>query len=662
MKGNVVNDHFRVGRAMGLLGLLSLLLACSAPEAPDMAGPVADWPVVGADNGGSRYSPLTQIDRHNVARLKVAWQYRSGDVPAKGDSQLSALQVTPIVVRDSLYFCTPFNRVIALDPENGREKWAFDPQVNREGLYSLTCRGVAHWQSARTDETGACRERIFLATLDARLIALDAATGARCTDFASQGERNLLDGLGEVRPGEYYSTSAPLVVGDVVLTGAFIKDGQRTDAPGGVIRAFDVRSGELRWAFDPVGPGQPPVTVAQNRAGVPFTRGTPNVWGLMSADDANRLVFLPTGNPSPDHYAGAERGQRDHYGSSVVALDADSGAVRWHFRTVHRDVWDYDVAAQPVLFDWPAPDGRSVPAVAVATKAGHIFLLDRLNGTPLFPVEERAVPASDVPGEWTAPTQPFPTLPKPVHPATLTDDGIWGLTPWQRKECLQKFHALRYDGIFTPPSLQGSLVYPGLGGGINWGSVSIDPQHHRLVVNTFISPFTVQLVPRDKAGMRLDGGDQLGANPQDGTPYVVVRAPFLSSAQTPCVAPPWGALLAIDLASGERRWESTLGTLKGLAPLVGGFLNWGTPSSGGAIQTAGGLVFIAATMDRYFRAFDADTGEELWRDRLPYAGHAVPLTYRLGDDARQYVVIAAGGHGALGTETGDVIVAYTLAE
>lgn len=654
MKGNAMKSVI----AALCAGLL--LAACSGPVSPDMSGPVADWPVTGGDAGGSRFSPLTQVNRDNIGHLEMAWTYHSGDIPVKDGKQLSALQVTPIVVHDTMYFCTPFNRVIALDPETGKEKWAFDPKLDRKGIYSLTCRGVAYWEDQAASAGTECAQRIFTNTLDARLIAIDARTGKRCPGFADQGQRNLREGLGDVREAEYYSTSPPLVIGDVVLTGAFIKDGQRVDAPGGVIRAFDARTGELRWAFDPVGPDHAPVTVEQNRQGVPFSRGTPNVWGLMSADPEHHLVFLPTGNPSPDHYAGEQRDQRDFYGSSVVALDADTGAVRWHFQTVHRDLWDYDVAAQPVLFDWPSPTGETVPAVAVATKTGFIFLLDRLTGKPLFPVEERTVPKSDVPGEWTSPTQPFPTMPKPLHPLSLGENEIWGLFPGQRDACRKQFNALRYEGVFTPPSIQGTLEYPGLGGGINWGSVSVDPQAHRLVVNTFRSPFILRLVAREKAGMKTDGSDQLGANPQEGTPYVVLREPFLSPAQTPCVAPPWGELVAIDLRTGERQWDSTLGNLKGLAPLIGDFLHWGTPSSGGSMQTAGGLVFIASTMDRYFRAFDVKTGAELWRDRLPYAGHAVPMTYRLSPQGRQYVVIAAGGHGALGTEPGDAIVAYTL--
>ncbi|HEY9545985.1 MAG TPA: membrane-bound PQQ-dependent dehydrogenase, glucose/quinate/shikimate family, partial [Solimonas sp.] len=415
------------------------------------------------------------------------------------------------------------------------------------------------------------------------------------------------------------------------------------------------RSGALRWVWDSVPPTMHAVTADEIANGATLTPGTPNSWALMSADPEHHLVFVPTGSAAPDHYGGDERKGLSYYGESVVALDSRSGAVRWHFQTVHHDLWDYDLAAQPVTY---LHDGKT-PAVIAATKLGFVFLLDRLTGKPLFPVEERKVPASTVPGEHASPTQPFPTRPAPLHPLTLSRDALWGLTFWDKGKCRDAFDALDYQGVFTPPSLKGTLEYPGLGGGINWGSVSVDPVHRRMIVNLQTAPFTIKLVPRAQYKGAMNGGDLVAVGPQEGTPYVVVRGPFLSPLKTPCVAPPWGKLVAIDLDTGNKLWERPLGNLHGMAPF-GDHFNTGTPNSGGSMQTASGLVFIAATMDSYVRAFDAGNGDELWRYELPFGGHGVPISYRLKADGPQYVVIAAGGHGALGDEVGDAVVAFTL--
>jgi len=627
----------------------------SEPVVIDYSGPVAGWDHPAGDLGGQRYSPLTQIDRANVARLEEAWRFESGDV-----TPTTSLQVTPILVGDALVLCTPRDRVIAIDAETGAERWRFDPEVDLDGVYNPVCRGVAHAVVASASGSEACRSRIFLGTLDARLVALDAQTGLPCEDFGRQGQISLLRGIGETRPGEYTMTSPPLVVGDRVVTGAWVTDGQRVDSPGGVIRAFDVRTGELVWAWDPVPPDRKPVTAADIAAGATFTRGTANAWSLLSASSEEGLVFVPTGNASPDHYGG-ERHGLDYYSSSVVALDAKTGERRWHFQTVHHDLWDYDIASQPVLYAHPHA-GERIPAVAQATKMGHLFLLDRRTGEPIFPVEERPVPQGGfAAGEWVSPTQPFPTLPPPLHPHALPPEDVWGLTPIDRAECRKIVGALRNEGIFTPPSHQGTVVFPGLGGGVNWGSLSIDPQRDTLVVNSMRNPFIVSIVPRVEA-TSLEGTDLVGAQAQEGTPYVTIRAPLLSSWGMPCTPPPWGQLTSIDLASGAIRWQVPLGNLRELAPAFGQFFEWGTPNQGGPIQTAGGLVFIGATMDRTFRAFDADTGKLLWQTLLPTSAHATPMTYRLRPDGRQFVVVAAGGHFPLGSPSDDVLVAYALPE
>ena len=635
-----------------LLPVLGGLLAASVQAAQP-----AEWPVVSGNTAGQRFSPLSDINRDNVGKLQLAWEFRHGDF-SNGEKGIgpSAGQVTPLVVDGRMYICTPFSRVVALDAETGKQQWSYDPKTNLEGVYTPSCRGVSYWRESTAQAGSECSERILASTLDARLIALDARTGKTCPGFGKDGQVNLLDGLGDVEPGEYYPTSPPLILKDKIITNAFVKDGQRVDSPSGAIRAFDVRTGQLRWAWDPVPPTFPAVTAEQIAQGATLTRGTPNSWGLMSADEKNGLVFVPTGNPSPDHYGGKERRGFDYYGTSVVALDAETGQVRWNFQTVHHDVWDYDVAAQPVLFEH-----KGQPAVIGATKMGFVFLLDRLTGKPLFPVEERPVPASAIPGETLSPTQPFPTRPGPLLPLNMTRDDVWGMTPIDKKACLEAFDALDYEGIYTPPTFKGTLVYPGIGGGINWGSVSVDPVKNRMVANMQVAPFTVQLVPREQVEDQSNKGvDQVGFNPQKGTPYVVKRGLYISPWMTPCVPTPWGKLVSVDLNTGDVLWERTLGNLNGMAPLIGDWLEWGTPNTGGTIQTAGGLIFVAATMDKYLRAFDADTGEEVWRYELPFAGMATPMTYRARENGKQYLVISAGGHGPLGATAGDAVVAFAL--
>lgn len=644
-----------------------LLPGCDkGPVSP--GGPVADWPVVGGTAAGQRFTPLEQITADNLNRLEVAWTYHIKDLsPGTATHGATAFQATPLVVDDSMYLCTPFSRIIALDPETGEERWAYDPQADLTGAYTPTCRGVAYWQGERPGR--ACNARILSGTMDGRLVAVDADSGEPCDDFGNGGSVDLKKNLGDVQVGEYYLTSAPLVFEDLVITGAFIKDGQRLDAPGGVVRAFDVRSGALRWAFDPVPPGMQPVTAQDAREGATFTRSTPNAWGNLSADVERGIIYLPTGGSQPDHYRGIERGDMDYYGTSVVALDARSGEPLWHFQAVHHDIWDWDVAAQPVLFE----QHGETPGLIAATKMGHLFLLNRETGEPLFPVEERPVPASTVPGETASPTQPFPTLPRPVHPPTLNEDDIWGIYPGDRQACLEQFRSFRYEGIFTPPGRERpALIWPGLGGGINWGSVSVNPQRNIMVVNSMRVPYTVQLLPREQVE-NMDGSDLVGVAPQAGTPWVVVRNGFLSPHNTPCTAPPWGVLTGIDLDSGETLWEVPLGNLAELAPLgLGRFFDWGTPNTGGSLQTASGLVFIAATLDKRFRAFDSRTGELLWESVLPAPAQATPMSYRLSATGKQYIAIAAGGHGPLayaakgpeklGELLGDSLVVYRLRE
>jgi quinoprotein glucose dehydrogenase len=445
------------------------------------------------------------------------------------------------------------------------------------------------------------------------------------------------------------------VLRDVVVVGALVADNLRVDAPSGVVRAFDVRTGALRWAWDPVPPGW---SAAPTREGAPgFTAGTPNVWSILSGDPERGLVFVPTGNASPDYYSGERRGL-DHYSSSTVALDAETGDVVWSFQTVHHDIWDYDVASQPSLAELPTEAGE-LPIVVQATKMGHVFLLHRETGEPVFPVEERPVPPRDVPGEIVTPTQPFPTHIPPLHPVKLGPEDAWGFTVWDRKACADRIASLRSEGLFTPPSLQGSVQFPSSAGGANWGGVSIDPVHGVLYANTMRIAGMVQLIPRAEYA-QLDPSafaypDEL--YPMHGTPFALRRSMLFSPLGAPCNPPPWGVLHAVDLASGEILWESTLGTTRDQAPFPI-WLPLGAPNLGGSIVTAGGLVFIGATTDRFLRAFDARTGEEVWTRRLPFTANATPMSYRLRPDGRQYLVVASGGHGW--SQPGDALLAFAL--
>jgi quinoprotein glucose dehydrogenase len=635
-------------------------LACGSPRPLDASGPVADWPAYGGDAGGLRYSPLTQITRENVGDLEIAWEHHSGDV-SKGSATESrtSFNATPIVVGDTLYYCTGRNRVFALDAETGKERWSFDPRqrlTKLAGPYPRTCRGVSHWRDPVADSDAACAARIFTGTLDAELIAIDAASGRPCADFGAGGRVALRDDVGAPDPTEYYVTSPPLVIRDAVVVGALISDNLRRDAPSGVVRAFDARTGALRWSWDPVPPGWRPPPEWEAGQGR-FTAGTANVWSILSGDESRGLVFAPTGNAAPDYFAASRHGL-DAYSSSTVALDAATGAVRWSFQTVHHDVWDYDVPAQPALLSLPI-DGGEVPAVLQVTKMGHVFLLHRETGAPLFPVEERPVPATDVPGETLSPTQPFPTHPPGLHPARLRPQDAWGFTPWDRGRCAEKIASLRSEGLFTPPSLDGSIEFPGPAGGPNWGGASIDPTRHVMYLNQMHLAAVVKLIPRAEYEA-LDKSRYAYPNelyPQAGTPYAVARMPLLSPLGSPCNAPPWGTLSAVDLVSGELLWRSRLGTTRDQAPFPL-WLPLGAPNLGGSIVTAGGVVFIGATTDRFLRGFDAQTGEEIWSQRLPYTANATPMTYRLRPDARQYLVVASGGHGW--SEPGDALLAFAL--
>ena len=605
------------------------------------ARPDAGWPNYGNDGGGTRYSPATQIDRTNVTQLKAAWTYRTGALPRDPElDKKAAFEATPILVDGKLFLSTPYDHVIALNPETGTKIWEFAPTLELPyGASEVTSRGVSAWREKSAKAGQPCALRIFIGTLDARLIALDGETGKPCSDFGANGEIDLAVGVKLRDPGDYQVTSAPAIFKDLVITGSSIGDNRAVTLERGIVRAYDVRTGKLRWSWDPI----PWALKTEPRT------GAGNAWSTISVDAERHLVFIPTGSASPDYYGGIRKGD-NKWANSVVALRASTGEFVWGFQVVHHDIWDYDVASQPALFAWK--DG--IPAIAITTKMGRVFVLNRLTGAPLLPVEERQVPKSDIAGEESWPTQLASAI--SVVPEKLSPEDAWGKDAQEKQWCAEKIKAARSGEIFTPPSLQGTLVFPSNVGGVNWGSAAYDPQRHLLFMDTNRLPIFVKLIPRaefEDARKNASDSDRLHGEfaRQAGAPYGMFRTPLLAPSGLPCNAPPWGSVAAVDLFSGKKVWDVPLGSwIPGR--------NTGTITLGGPMVSAGGLVFTAAAMDNYLRALDSETGKELWKFELPAGGQATPMTYTL--KGKQYVVIAAGGHGKLGTKQGDYVIAFTL--
>ena len=640
-------------RSLALLALLagvSLAAACSRAPPAAHAAPAADleWPFYGADQGGQRYSPASQITKANVAALKAAWTFSTGDVSTKGRAlRHASFEDTPIMAGGRLYVCSPFNEVSALDPGTGAQLWRFDPRIDTTVHYPNddTCRGVAYWRDPAAVAGAPCAERIFLNTNDRRLIALDAATGKACLAFGAGGTVDVAKGVVLHRSGEMQITSPPVVARGVVVVGSSIDDNQRVKEVSGAVRAFDALTGAPRWSWDPL--ASAPASVIA---------GAANVWAPMSIDEARGLVFLPTTSPSPDFWGGMRIGD-DGDADSVVALKIETGERVWAFKTVHHDIWDYDNPAQPTLamIDW---QGVAQPVVLQPTKQGLLFTLARDTGKPVIPVEEHPAPQGGAPGEVLSPTQPFPVAPRPLAPSVISAKDGFSLFPWD-KDCREQIQKARHEGLFTPPSTRGTIVYPFTGGGVNWGGLAFDPGRQLVYVNTSSAIHLVTLIPAAKVGAARAAEPHVEISPQEGAPFGMRREVMRSKMGLPCNPPPWGQLHAIDMRTGKILWEVPLGTTRDLAPgsqlLLG---NSGVPNFGGPMATASGLIFIGAAMDDYLRAFDGASGRQLWRARLPAGGQATPMTYVW--KGRQYVVIAAGGHSKTDTKRGDEVIAFAL--
>lgn len=675
----------------------------AAGQASAQAG--EGWPAYGGDAGGSRYSTAAQITRANVDQLHPLWTFHThaADTAAQR-AQLPSFETTPVLAGDTLYLTSPFDVVFALDARTGAERWRFDPKLGPQSPSGIvTSRGVALWpaQPAASSTGAACARRVFLGTLDGRLLALDAASGQLCKGFGENGSVDMKQGVEFQNVGAYGMTSPPTVVGNVVVVGSSIADNQQVDIESGLVRGYDAVTGKLLWSWEPL------PWAAQQRV----RTGAGNTWSVIAADPELGLVYLPTGSAAPDYYGGMRPGQ-DRDADSIVALDAATGKKVWAFQVVHHDVWDYDIASEPVLFSWRG----TTPAVAVTTKMGMIFLLDRRTGAPLVPVEERPVPQSDVPGEKLSPTQPFQAIPS-LSPLTmdLAHSVGYERSAADAQQCTEELRKLRYDGIYTPPSLRGSVIFPGNLGGVNWGGAAIDPRTGVLYADTNRVAFEARLVPRHgrenilnqvegflwtwqfwgglmllaavagcwrrrslnpgwapvvvalccigsfggliihnqliRPGAGMIWVDHFGyeLSPQRRSPYLIERHPILDGHGMSCSPAPWGGITAVNLNTLTKVWEKPLGTA--IEGEQTGLRNFGGP-----IVTSTGLVITAGAEDNWMRVFDAQTGELLKKVALPVPAVSTPMTYTL--DNRQYVVVAAGGHGDGTVPLGDSLIAF----
>ncbi|WP_287674133.1 glucose/quinate/shikimate family membrane-bound PQQ-dependent dehydrogenase [Acetobacter sp.] len=629
--------------------------------------PAADWPAYGRTQFGNRYSPLTQITPANVKDLKVAWVFRTHDLKTPNDPGEITDEVTPIKIRDTLYLCSPHQILFALDAATGKEKWKYDPKLKYNPSFQhMTCRGVSYAEAHEGDVTAdgspvptECSRRIFLPTNDGRLIALDAETGEACHGFGTEGTVDLTDGMPMRELGFYEPTSPPVVTSKVVIVSGAVTDNYSTHEPSGVTRAYDLYSGRLVWAFDAGNPN-PNELPSDTHHYVP---NSPNSWITSAYDAKLNLIYIPTGVATPDIWGGHRSADQERYASGILALNGDTGEKVWFYQTVHHDLWDMDIPSQPSLVDIRQKDGTVVPALYAPAKTGNIFVLDRRNGHLIVPAPETPVPQGAAPGDHLAATQPFSELtfrPK----KNLTDADMWGGTMLDQMVCRIMFKRMRYEGPFTPPSLQGTLVFPGNLGMFEWGGLAVDPVRQVAFANPIAIPFVSTLIPRGPGNPAQPGlvsggpsGSETGVQPQYGTPYGVDLHAFLSPLGIPCKQPGWGYVAGIDLKTNKIMWMHRNGTVRDSSPLPLPF-KVGIPSLGGPLTTGGGVAFLTSTADYYIRAYDVTTGKQLWQDRLPAGGQSTPMTYEA--NGRQFVVTADGGHGSFGTKLGDYIVAYAL--
>jgi quinoprotein glucose dehydrogenase len=605
--------------------------------------------------GGRQFSALTQITRSNVSQLEVAWIARTGDLNQGFTRKRHSHQTHPVVWNDFMFVSTSANWVLALDARSGEHRWRFDPQLPKDIGYSESAsRGVSLWHG----ESETCPHRVFIGTLIGELYALNAQNGRRCSDFGDNGRIDLSVGVGEVSQGDYGITSPPAVLGDRLIVGSAIGDNRAAELERGIVRAIDARSGAVLWSWDPipVSPQQPNYASWENDSG-PRT-GAANAWPPISVDTERNLAFVPTGSPSPDFYGGERLGD-NHYANSLVALDGDSGAVVWHQQLVHHDVWDYDIPSQPTLTRLETKDGPK-DAVLVVTKTGMLYAFERSTGQPLYAIEERPVPSSDVPGERLSPTQPYSSFPALANQDPVTDDMLFGISFWDRGRCRKQLQEFRSEGLFTPPSQRGTVMNPGYGGGANWGGIAVDESQQLAVTKVIQVPALVRLIPRNELDALRETAelDDWDLSRQTGTPYVMARRSFLSPLEIPCTAPPWNKLLALDLENQRILWEVPLGTTRDLAPAIVPNFNWGAPGLGGPLLTASGLIVIGASAEHRLRVMDIETGAELWHHDLPTAAMATPTSYAV--DNIQYLAVAVGGHDNVDMPRGDYIYAFRL--
>lgn len=641
-------------------GTLPPMAATRQSEDPIPAG---DWPAYGRNQQGQRFSPLTQINDKNVHELKQAWVFRTGDLKRLEDPAEVTNEVTPIKVKNTLYLCSAHQTLYALDAATGKEKWRFDPKLKTNGFFQhVTCRGVSYHEAkastSGTQPTTRCPRRILLPVNDGRLFAINADNGQLCRDFADNGVLSLQAGQPVTTAGMYEPASPPIVTDTTIVVAGAVYDNYSTFEPSGVIRGFDINDGHLLWAFDP-GAKNPNALPAP---GQHFTLNSPNSWAPAAYDASLNLVYLPMGVTTPDIWGGNRTPEQERFASSIVALNATTGKLAWSYQTVHHDLWDMDLPSQPTLADIEDKSGNRIPVIYVPGKTGNIFVFDRRTGKLVVPAPERPVPQGAAPGDHLSPTQPFSDLTfRPAKPLTGAD--MWGATMYDQLMCRIIFHRLRYDGIFTPPSEQGTLVFPGNLGMFEWGGISVDQQRQVAIANPMALPYVSKLVPRSasnpakpEAGQQ-PRGTEAGVQHQYGIPYGVDLHAFLSPLGLPCKQPAWGYISALNLKTNQIVWKKRLGTVRDSSPLPLPF-RLGMPMLGGPISTAGNVLFIGATADNYLRAFNMSNGKLLWQARLPAGGQATPMTYQV--KGKQYVVISAGGHSTFGTKMGDYIIAWAL--